>query len=118
MAINMPTRYGVSTIITKLQIAIVCYFNFHNALQVAEVSHYMDGIATVIFQGKSIVKSVDLAHDVLYNEVRCSLIPTTGVRYNTSHIVLMQAMVLLLQRKYTLEYNAAVNAHLLEEIPR
>ena len=67
MAINMPTRYGVSTIITKLQIAIVCYFNFYNALQVAIVSHYMDGIATVIFQGKGIVKSVDLAHDVLYN---------------------------------------------------
>ena len=39
------------------------------------------------------------------------------MRYNTSHIVLMQAMVLLLQRKYILEYNAAVNAHLLEEIP-
>jgi len=38
--------------------------------------------------------------------------------YYTTHIVLMQAMVLLLQKKYALQYNAAINAHIQEEFPR
>ena len=62
MAINMPTRYGVY-FNRNLQTTTEYFFiyNLLNILQVAEVSHHMDGIASIIFKGKSIIKSVDLA---------------------------------------------------------
>ena len=71
MAINMPTRYYGVFFNRNLQTCTEYFFHIQsfNILQVAEVSHYMDGIASIIFKGKSIVKSVDLAQDVLYNEV-------------------------------------------------
>ena len=63
MAINMPTRYGVyfnRNLQTTTEYFFI-YIQSFNILQVAEVSHHMDGIASIIFKGKSIVKSVDLA---------------------------------------------------------
>ena len=62
MAINMPTGYGVY-FNRNLQTTTEYFFHIQsfNILQVAEVSHHMDGIASIIFKGKSIVKSVDLA---------------------------------------------------------
>ena len=80
----------------------------------------MDGIASIIFKGKSIVKSVDLAQHVLYNEVMHALTYSHAKSkvYYITHIVLMQAMVLLLQKKYAPQYNATINAHILEEFPR
>ena len=61
-AINMPTRYGVY-FNRNLQTTTEYFFiyNLLNILQVAEISHHMDRIASIIFKGKSIIKSVDLA---------------------------------------------------------
>ena len=61
-AINMPTRYGVY-FNRNLQTTTEYFFiyNLLNILQVAEVFHHMDRIASIIFKGKSIIKSVDLA---------------------------------------------------------
>ena len=55
------------------------HFLYTIYIQVAEVSHYMQGIATIVFKGKRTVKSVNLARDVLYNEVKfyiASITPT------------------------------------------
>ena len=63
MAINMPTRYGVY-FNRNLQTTTEYFFIYNlliSCIQVAEVSHHMDGIASIIFKGKNIVKSVDLA---------------------------------------------------------
>ena len=58
MAINIPTRCGVYF---NRNYRIFFHIQSFNILQVAEVSHHMDGIASIIFKGKSIVKSVVLA---------------------------------------------------------
>ena len=57
----LPDMVCISIGICKTTTEYFFIYNLLNILQVAEVSHHMDGIASIIFKGKSIIKSVDLA---------------------------------------------------------
>ena len=72
-------------------------------------------LANIHLQKKGVVWRVNMAYDVLYNEVSWHYFINNIM--SCSIIVNMQAMVYLLMSKYDIDYNTAVECHLQETVP-